>query len=262
MMPLLLLIITTMAGMPIHLDTLSIAIHAKVVPFDAPLGRPLRLSLELTNVRDEPILLVAHDADFVVEIDSGDGIQTLTAPRYTRRRTDVKVDEVPLRPGDALIRELPVQLNDLRATLGEGWIPSPGSYRIRVRYDSERSVQERSNLAWRGSATSEWTDVYVRAPSESSRRRYLKAIETCIGSTECDGTEVANFFRVVREKRAPDLLLRLLEIRPNEIWLLDAIVFQGRASDAKRLLAIASRVDDRLIRQRFIAAAAKLSGTP
>lgn len=255
----LIVLMTAASG---HADSRTIAIESGVVPREASLGEPLRLTVVLKNVGDEPRLLLVRDANFVVEVDSAGGIQTITSPRYTRRAARFKDDEVPLRSGDAFTRELPVQLNDLRATLGDGWIGGPGAYRIRVRYDSEGSVQERSDLVWRGAVTSNWTDVDVHAPSEKERMQRLNEIKSCIGSDECDAVQVANFFRVIHDERAPDLLLRLLEKRPYNIWLLDAIVFQARASDAKRLRNLAVKVDDPSIRQRFTDAAAKLERSP
>ena len=251
----ILLLLTTAS---VHGDGSSLAIESHVAPSEASLGEPVRLTVVLKNVSDESKLLLVRDANFVVEVESAGGIETINSPRYTRRVSSFKDDEVPLRPGDAFTRQLPVQLNDLRATLGEGWISAPGAYRIRVRYDSERSARERSALVWRGSVTSPWEDVHIRVVSENERMHQLNEIKSCIGSDECSGVEVANFFRVVQDQRSPDLLLRLIEKRPFNIWLLDAIVFQSRASDAKRLRDLASNVDDPSIRQKFIDAAVKL----
>lgn len=252
-----LIILNAMIAVSLHAGS-SIAIESCVVPREVSLGDPLRLSVVLRNVGNESVLLLARDTNFVVEVDSHAGMQTIRAPRYTRRAAPFRDDEVPLRPGDAFTREIPVQLNDLRATLGEGWVGVPGAYRVRVRYDSKGSVQERPDLVWQGAATSNWTNVRVRAPSEKKLMQRLTEIEKCIGSDECDSIPLANFFRVIRDDRAPDVLLRLIERRPYDIWLLDAIIFQSRASDAKRLRAIATTVDDPSIRQRFIDAAAKL----
>lgn len=254
--PLIILIMMTAAS--VAADSRSVVVEAQVVPFEARVGEPLRLTVTLKNVSDESMLLLVRDANFVLEVESAAGRETITSARYTRRVTRFKDDEVPLRPGDAFMRLLPIQVNDLRATIGEGWIGAPGAYRMRIRYDSERSAQERSALAWRGSATSNWTEVRLRPPSEEERMRRLTAVERCIANDECDGVEVANFFRVVRDERSADLLLRLIENRPYNVWLLAAIVFQARASDAKRLRDLALKVDDPAIRQHFIDAAAKL----
>jgi len=180
------------------------------------------------------------------------------SPRYTRRVVEFKDDEVPLHPGDSWTRRLPFQLNDLGAPLGEGWIAAPGTYRIRVRYESERSAQERSAAVWRGSAPSKWIQIRLREPDSRERTRRLEQLEKCVRNDVCDSTEVGNFFRVVRDRRSRDRLLRLLERRPYDIWLLDAIVFQARPSDAARLRDLASKVVDPSIAQQFIDAAIKL----
>ena len=256
------LVVLVVTAASAHADGRSVAIEAQIAPSEAAIGEPVRVTVTLKNVSDESLLLLVRDVNFVIDIESPVGIETIASPRYTRRAAPFKDDEVPLRPGDAYARLVSVPLNDLRATLGEGWIASPGAYRIRVRYDSERSAQERSVLVWRGSATSTWSDVRLRAPAEEERARRLTDIERCIATDECDAVEVANFFRVVRDERSPDLLLRLIEKRPFNIWLLDAIVFQGRTSDANRLRQLASRVDDPAIRQLFIDAALKLEQWP
>lgn len=244
-----------------HVDGGGITMESRIEPRAAVLGEPLQVTVVMKNVASDSILLVVRDANFAVEVESA-GLQTIKMPRYTRRATRFKDDEVPLRPGDASRRELPVPLNDLRAALGEGWVGVPGAYRIRVRYDSEGSVQDRSLFAWKGSATSSWTNIYVRAPVVRERLRRLNEMQRCIGSDECDTAQTGNFFRVVRDKRAPALLLRLLQKRPYDIWLLDAIVFQGRRADAKRLRDLSSTVEGPSIRERYIDAAAKLERPP
>jgi hypothetical protein len=98
---------------PPSADGVSIALH--VVPAEAPFGESMRLDVELRNAGSESILLVVHDTNFIVEVESYEGHQTITIPRYTRRATRFKDDEVPLRPGDALKRHLPLQLNDVHA---------------------------------------------------------------------------------------------------------------------------------------------------
>jgi hypothetical protein len=245
-----------------HADNNRVVMQLQIQLLSVALGEPLRLTVVLKNVGGDSILLLVRDANFVVEVQSGK-LQTITMPRYTRRRVPFRDDEVPLRPGGAFSRELPVALNDLRATLGEGWIGVPGTYRIRVRYDSEGSVQDPSPLAWQGSATLNWEDVCVRATTDGEKTRHLHEMAKCIGETEdCDTTQTAKFFRVVRDERAPDLLLRLLQKRPFDIWLLDAVVFQRRRSDAERLRSLSSSIEDPSIRERYIDAAEKLVRLP
>jgi len=239
-------------------DGRSIIVESNVLPSDAAFGDALQLRVVLKNVSEAPILLLARDANFVVEVQSARGTQTITSPRYTRRATAFKDDEVPLRPGDSYSRALPIPLNDLHATLGEGWLGEPGTYRMRVRYDSGRSSRESSKPIWHGTQTSEWTNVHLRPPDDQERAHRLKDLERCIGSEACDAVDLANFYRVVRDEPASDLLLRLIDQKPYSIWLLDAIVFQGRRSDAKRLRELASKVGDPSIRQRFVDAALKL----
>ncbi|MEA2236571.1 MAG: hypothetical protein QOC81_1295 [Thermoanaerobaculia bacterium] len=255
-------LLAVMAAASALADGRSIVVGSSVLPRDTTIGDALHLRVVVKNVSEAPILLLARDANFAVEVQSAKGTQTITSPRYTRRASVFKDDEVPLRPGDSYSRTLPISLNDLHATFGEGWLGEPDNYQIRVRYESDRSSRESSKSVWRGIRVSEWTDMRLHAPDDRQRAQHLKDLEDCVRSEECDAVEVANFYRVVRAERTSDLLLRLIEEKPYSIWLLDAIVFQARPSDATRLRDLATRVDDQYTRKRFIDAALKLEQSP
>jgi hypothetical protein len=237
----------------------QIVITAKLSPTIAAIGQPLRLRVDITNAGEQPILLLARDANFTVEVRSGQTSRTVAAPRYTRRTVMFRDDEIPLRPGDSYGRTLAIPLNDLRVPLDAGWLAQPGAYSLRVRYDSSGSTNDFTASIWKGLEASPWITLVLHSPRREERDRRLKELDACVMSDTCDAVEAANFYRVVRDERAHDLLLQAIEKKPYSIWLLDAIVFQGRASDSERLRALAGHVDDDAIRHRYESAAAELA---
>jgi hypothetical protein len=122
--------------------------------------------------------------------------------------------EVRLAPRDAAIGE-PIRLIVSLTNIGDRPLlllvrdanfvidiqSAPGTYRIRVRYESERSAQERSAAVWRGSAPSKWIQIRLREPDSRERTRRLEQLEKCVRNDVCDSTEVGNFFRVVRDRQ-------------------------------------------------------------
>ena len=167
------------------------------------------------------------------------------------------VDEVPLRAGAAHSESLPIQMNDLHATLGEGWVPEPGTYRLRVRY-SPRVTPTSSKWAWRGTAVSNEVVVRVAPLSQAELQRRRQQLKDCVAAG-CDAVELANFYRIIRDDQVGDLLVELLEDSPFSIWLVEAIVHQSRPSDAERLRTIASTLTDDSIRRIFIDAALRIA---
>lgn len=207
------------------------------------------------------LCIYSRGCNFVVEITSDAGTAIVTVPRYTSAVSGFRDDEVPLRPQSSCKRVLGISLNDLGATPGAGWTPMPGEYGVRVLYDSDRSSREASKWIWRGRAASNPSTVWIKPPEPGALTDHKQQLSACVGNGACDTLRLANFYSVVRDNAAADLLVRLLSDRLYDIWLLDAIVFQSRASDAEQLRELASRVSDLTIRQQFLNAAGKLDGS-
>lgn len=229
------------------------------VPFtEARLGQAIAVTVTLTNNSDESVLLVVRDANFTIQIESEAAKQLVRSPRYTRPVGRFADDQVPLRPGAFYGLTLPIQLNDLDATLGEGWIAQPGTYSLHVVYDSGGSARPAREPAWSGTAFSNPVDIHIRPVADEERNHRLSALRACLTSS-CNTVPLANFYRVIHDETAAALLPSVLQRSPYDIWLLDAIVFQGRAEDVPKLRDLASRVSDETIKRQYLDAATLLS---
>ncbi|HET7436022.1 MAG TPA: hypothetical protein VFN10_15035 [Thermoanaerobaculia bacterium] len=224
----------------------GVVLSASVTPKTSAFGVPLQLSVRIENSTSTSLLLLVRDVNFGIEISDERGQKiTVYAPRYTRERSSFADDEVPLLPGAAYIRPLPVPLNDLTATPGEGWLAESGRYSLKIIYDSDRSKAAHNEPIWRGTLESNSVEFDIRPPDSSMMLAYHERLVRCVeDSSSCDGLAVANFYRANRDTAAADLLLKMLASAPYELWWLDAIVAQGRAADADAIREIASHVED------------------
>jgi hypothetical protein len=149
-------------------------------------------------------------------------------------------------------------MNDLDASMGEGWVAQPGVYSFRVVYDSAGSARPVSEAVWTGTATSNAIQIRVRPATVEERRWRLGELQACLAKT-CNTQPLANFYRVVQDRAAAALLPRVLRGNPYDVWLLDAIRFQGRAEDAATLRDLAGAISDETIRKEYLDAASYLS---
>jgi hypothetical protein len=236
----------------------DVVIDATVDRGKVPVGEPLRITITLENRSSASALFVVRDANFIVEVATAEGTRTVESPRITAERSHFVDDEVPLRPASAYRRVLSIPLNDLSATLGEGWLPEPGRYSLNVVYDSERSMSDHSPWIWRGSARSETMRIDITPPTATTVATMRQRLEECVRDSRCDSITLANFYRIVCDPSVRDSLIQLLRNMPYDVWLLDAIVAQGRVSDAKRVREIGSDLSDESLRRSFMEAAQML----
>jgi hypothetical protein len=219
------------------------------------IGTPVVLRAKFSNDSTSPLLLSFRSENFRVRVAGVGSTHTVTIPSYTAARSD-HFKYVPLLPESSYEWVVPASINDLAAIPETATMLEPGTYQIALEYDAPGATE--LDTAWIGSATSNKQTVIISPVSTEALDEWRSRIAGCVRSQDCDTVSAANFYRAVRDRLAADSLVALLEQTPLSVWLLDAVVHQGRRDDAERLRSLSRTVPDPALKEMYLAAANRL----
>ena len=235
----------------------SVSLNISATRTSAPVGAFILLNVRIANIGEEVVVVPMYAANFELEVESAKSKEHILLPRYTTEEpTSSRC--VPLLPHSVYEWQLPLPLNDHSATSENAWIPLPGSYQLAVIYSAAGSAN-RCDSAFDGLIRSQTLPMTIRPPSRTRMNKMRGIARRCAAASTCDDMEVANFYSVVRDAWVVDDLIRLLETSPPSVWLLRAIVRQGRRTDSERLREIERTVGDTAVRELYREAIARLS---
>jgi len=232
---------------------LSISTHTTKVR----IGTAVVLRGKVSNRSESPLLLPFQSKNFRIQITGNGVAHTVAIPAYTTARSE-HFKYVPLLPNSSYEWIVPATINEISAIPETAMMLEPGAYEVRLQYRSARTDESTTEPVWIGSTTSNKQTVIISPVPTEELARWRSQIAACLRSHDCDTVAAANFYRAVRDPAAADSLLDLLEQSPLSVWLLDAVVHQGKASGAERLRRLSEAVPDPAVRQMYLAAAKRL----
>jgi len=216
---------------------LNLAISA---PREVAIGSPVDIEIGFSTA-EGPFFVYADNQNFKLEIRGQDYEEVFDPPILTREAEDDRFYFVPLDNVSRYERYLPIRINAPSSPFGGAWVASPGTYQVQVSFQSQGACKLGHFWPiWRGEAASNIVSIKFIPPSQELVQHWRQKLRECVESGQCDGSGVAGFFRVARDDEAASLLLDLLKKYPFASWVAEAVVFQGRKSDAKVLREIAA----------------------
>ena len=258
---------------PLWFTSLVIAAGASLVTAESPieirvdapasieLGDALPISVSLVNV--------SHDVVFLSRTYGADGMAAQL--RVVLERDDCQVvlvdfqssergreSIVPLYPNERL--ELAMPPLNKNVLWQEIW-SVPGNATMRVQY--RFSGREEDGIV----AESREEPITFRPARMEAIVERLESLRKCVQSETVECLHAIAYFAAVRDDRAADLLIHLLELRPYKHFVARAIANQARSADAVILDALAEnpiadgqflRTAARAIRERRDGACAKV----
>lgn len=203
------------------------------------LGEPLDATIEFENISESPLVLerVPHIGPLALDVIARRGdcsyrVQPMLAEASYRTPVHTQLLQT-----DTL-----VQRATLLREVNTIALPGPGHYTLEVTFRSEgpEAVGDISPI-WRGFVRSPPAAIEVGQPDLRRLARERALLERDVK----DGAENYNtleYFSIVKDGRAADLLIQLLNrVEPHPL-LLDIVASQGRLEDAQALDVAASRV--------------------
>lgn len=252
------LILITNCSFADGLSEAGLSLSASTSTTRVSIGIPVMISIRLSNTTDKPLLVPFRAGNFKVEIQRDGRVRNLSVPAYTIERED-SYDYVPLLVGASYEWLVPAPLNDVSAVPETALVLEPGSYVVRVVYNSApESGQTAKHPIWLGTIRSNPVTITVVSSSAEELTAWRGRVQACLKQDDCDTTKASNFYRVVRDPQVAETLITLLEQNPLGVWLIDAVVNQGRTGDAARLRRIAQRIDDPDVKKIYLSAAGRL----
>lgn len=233
-------------------------LHAALSRLTAPVGTPVVLTVTIDNAGSSPLIAAVAESNFELLVSRADKLTRVAVPHFDEPTSDIAEHCVPLRPRSAYKWQLPVSLNSFDAVPATGWHPQPGTYLVRVRYVPSK---ECAHGVVDHPATSPAVKIRIMDVSPKEKDRHLASLLSCSRSEACDTIAVGNTYVVIRDPRATEPLFNLLRRAPQDTWLLDAIVAQGRAQDATPLEAMVPELKDTSLVPIYRTAINRLRGT-
>jgi hypothetical protein len=137
-------------------------------------------------------------------------------------------------------------------------LPGPGAYMFRATFRSEGSgVDGAQNSFWRGFVQSPEVRIVVRSPDMARTERNRASLRASV-NTEYTDLKAVEYFQVVKDPIAADLLVELLRREPDNTSILDAVAHQKRLSDAAALDTAAEATSDGVSREYTMKLAQRL----
>jgi hypothetical protein len=129
-------------------------------------------------------------------------------------------------------------LNDPRSWGGPALVlPTIGIYHLWAVFTSQGSpVAGPLWPVWRGSAQTREIQTTVEGPDARTVAEWRSRLKSCLNES-CHDFSAIEYFRLVRDGEAAELLAALLKRHSGNRWLVGAVVRQGRAQDASLLEA-------------------------
>jgi hypothetical protein len=224
------------------------------------LGGSIELALEFVNVTQSPIYVWRTDdfgpqaIDIVARRDAcvyhmkPMHWASLVSERATRRMRLFAGN----RRWQKLTLDNPVAFG---STLS---LPGPGAYMFRATFRSEGSgVDGGQNSFWRGFVQSPEVRIVVRSPSMARTVRNRASLRTSVRTKYTD-LKAVEYFQVVKDPIAADLLVELLRREPDNTAILDAVAHQGRLIDVTALDTALEATSERVFREYTMKLAQRL----
>jgi hypothetical protein len=223
-------------------DRLAIRLHLSHTTVET--GTPIEVAIEFLNVGDTAFYL---NRTFDLGADAIEIVASRGECRYSVEPVHFDMDAsaresmfTKLLPGDRLIQG-PFRLSDPEG-LSDRLIPGPGTYTVQATFHSEGPLTYReSNPVWRGTVKSSEGRLRISPPTISSLERWRGLLQASLKTGEPDSIAL-NYFRLVRDPVAADLLVNLLKQHPENPFVVEAIANQQRPGDASILDGIAQAV--------------------
>jgi hypothetical protein len=212
------------------------------IPERANLGEALPAALTFSNQGGEPLYLQFSGADYggesLVICAQREGVWFRTGQiHFDRDVAARRFDFIALRPQQ--IFESPILgVNDPAAdSLPILRLTEPGAYEVFARYTSRGSTEEGVLWPiWRGVAVSPVQRITLEPPSPSSLDEQRRALATCAGDVHDCEASLIGYFRVVRDDRAANILIEMLDHTDVPIpSLVEAVANQIGAKTRKAL---------------------------
>ena len=213
------------------------------------LGQPMQLSVAVANVGTSNCVVTAEINFGQAPIQALQGScvypmpallhLSIPAPDLTTRRHVQSSRRLVVRPG-AQIDFGALTINGR----GSGLlleVPRPGEYEVQIEIEASVFSDLRNSPTQRRLSSS--APIRFAPPERGETELALGRLRSCVSSEDCTDLDTAEYFELVVDPEAADLLLQLLEINPSHyIFAARALVHQGRFSDIKRLWALAEQL--------------------
>lgn len=199
-------------------------------------GEPLELAVKYRNTSGTPFFLF-RDADIggrghiAVTATKGSCVVDLPQVHFYLPPESIRFFFFPLLEGRVL--EERIRLNDVRTRFFEFPLRSPGVYELQATLVSEK-VDARWSPVWQGLAASKPEALRLEGARTDSLATWRAGLTRCLAG-DCQAMEGAtNYFSLVRDSEAADLLARIFRSKPMPS-VAHALAAQRRQEDASVL---------------------------